>query len=141
MAMQSNWYRPVFDKVPDPLVKAIVRHMIPPGRGIQYIAEYEDRIVAASLFFIYGTQAIYWANTVTDEGRRTNANYLLMWEAIKTLKRRGCKTLNFGASPDGAETLIRFKRSWKTTPYYYSKYQTVPVLMRPAMAVRGVLYG
>ena len=35
-----------------------------------------------------------------------------MWEAIKRLAQRGCRTLHFGRTELGNEGLRRFKRGW-----------------------------
>jgi len=129
----------IFDKVSPSLVDAILKHMAPKGLCVQFVAKSGDEPVAASLFFIFGKSAIYWANTVTGKGRKTNANYLLMWSAIRYATSIGCTTMNFGASPSGADSLVQFKRSWGTIPYSYTKQQWTPFPLKPIMAIREVL--
>lgn len=134
-------YLDVFDKVPRPLLRSIVENMIPSGRCFQMVARIDEEIVAASIFFLYDSMVMYWANAVTSKGRKTNANYLLMWEAIQVAKSRGCTCMNFGASPEGADSLLRFKKSWGTTTRPYVKIQRVPALMKPIIAIREVFHG
>lgn len=130
----------VFNKVPTQLSQAIVDIMIPSGRCIQLVAMLGGEIVAASLFFLYGDTMMYWANAVTPIGRRTNANYLLMWEAIRAAKLKGCTRMNFGASPAGADNLVRFKKSWGTTTHFYVKRQRVSCILRPVITIREMIH-
>lgn len=130
-----------FDKVPQVLVDSIIRNMIPSGYCKIYTATIGEEIVASSIFFIYGNMTMYWANTTTELGRKTNANYLLLWTAIQYAKERGCTIFNFGASPKNANSLVKFKQSWGTTSHKYIKHQKVPILLYPLYKLREVLRG
>lgn len=127
--------------VPRPLLEAILTNMIPSGHGAQIIAKLGEEVVAKSLFFFYGNMAFYWANHVTATGRKTNANYLLMWEAIRYAKERGCTMMNFGASPEGADSLVRFKKSWGTKTWPYVLEQRIPFELYPFFAVWRIFHG
>lgn len=129
----------VFDKVPQVLVDSIVRNMIPSGLAKIYLAEIEGQIVAASIFFFYNDMVMYWANTTTELGRKTNANYLLLWNVIKYAKEElDYRVFNFGASPSNADSLVQFKKSWGTKTYYYMKNQRIPKLIYPLYKLRQV---
>lgn len=93
---------------------------------------------AASVFFLYGDTMMYWANMVSPIGRQTKANYALLWTAILYALNSGCTMFNFGASPEGAAYLVKFKRSWGTISYDYNVYYRIPMLMRPIMKVRDL---
>lgn len=136
----TSEYLNIFDKVPQNLVKSILNNMCP-DYCIQYIAEINNVCVAASLFFIYGDMAMYWANTTTEFGRKTNSNYLLLWSAIQYAKLKGCTIFNFGDSPIGANNLIKFKKSWGTNTYTYMKYQKTPFLIKPLLLIKEVIHG
>jgi len=132
----------IFDKVDQVLVDSIVKNMIPSGFAKIYLAYIGNEIVAASIFFVYGNMMMYWANTTTSLGRKTNANYLLLWTAIQYAKNESnCTIFNFGASPPNAESLINFKKSWGTETKYYIKNQRVPTLLYPFYKLREVLRG
>jgi len=132
----------IFDKVPQLLVDSIVRNMVSSGLAKIYLAYAGEEIVAASIFFVYGDMMMYWANTTTALGRKTNANYLLLWTAIQYAKTEAnCTVFNFGASPPNADSLINFKKSWGTETHYYTKKQRVPKIIYPLYKLRQVLRG
>jgi len=131
-----------FDKVDQVLVDSIVKNMIPFGLAKIYVAEIDGGIAAVSIFFVYKNMMMYWANTTTELGRKTNANYLLLWTAIKYAKDEAyCLEFNFGASPKNADSLVKFKKSWGTETKYYVKNQRVPKLLYPFYKLREVLRG
>lgn len=131
----------VFDKVPQLLVDSIIRNMVSSGLAKIYLAYIGDKIVAASIFFIYGNIMMYWANTTTELGRKTNANYLLLWTAIQYAKECDCTVFDFGTSPKNADSLIKFKQSWGTKSYHYRKFQKVPLPLYPFFKIREALHG
>lgn len=132
----------IFDKVDQVLVNSIIKNMVPSGLARIYVAEINDEIVAASIFFVYKNMMMYWANTTTELGRKTNANYLLLWTAIKYAKDVAyCLEFNFGASPKDADSLVKFKKSWGTDTRFYAKNQKVPTLLYPFYKLREVFHG
>lgn len=130
-----------FDKVPQVMVDSIIKNMVSSGYAKVYVANVEEQVVASSIFFIYGNMMMYWANTTTTLGRKTNANYLLLWTAIQYAKERGCTIFNFGASPKDADSLVKFKQSWGTKSHQYIKCQKVPFVLYPFYKLREVLRG
>jgi hypothetical protein len=138
---ESKNFVTIFDKVPQILVDSIVRNMIPSGLAKIYLAEIEGQIVAASIFFFYNDMVMYWANTTTELGRKTNANYLLLWTVIKYARDElDYRRFNFGASPQNADSLVQFKKSWGTETYKYVKFQKIPALLYPLYTIKQVFH-
>jgi hypothetical protein len=129
------------DKISPQLVGAIHKHMVPSNLCVQYIATQRNGFtpIASSLFFVYGDTMTYWANTTLDLGRKTNANHLIMWNAIQYARSRGCTKLNLGASPPGATGLVAFKKSWGSKTHYYLKEQRASIPIRTVLKVREVI--
>jgi len=127
----------IFDKIDINLYNAIVKNM--PQYHVSFMATIGKFPAAASIFFIYGDMMMYWTNTTTSMGRSNNANYLLLWEAIKYAKSHGCTVFNFGASPKGADSLIKFKKAWGTKTYEYVKYQHTPLLIKPILKIKELI--
>lgn len=119
---------------PEKFLDALNYHM---GRYyFPYIAIVDGKVVVASIMFVYGDTVTYWASVNTSTGRNTNANYMLLWDAIQDAHKAGCKTFNFGASPKGAESLVKFKSSWGTETHNYEVHYIIPRPLRPIMRVR-----
>lgn len=68
-----------------------------------------------------GNTAIYLVGSTTDEGRRMQANSVLLWQAILHAKRSGCAWFDIGgldeATPAG---VAEFKRGVNAAPYRLS---------------------
>ncbi|MEM9234523.1 MAG: GNAT family N-acetyltransferase [Pseudomonadota bacterium] len=68
-----------------------------------------DRI-AGMLFFRHGTTATYHIGWASQEGREQNAMNLMLWQAIRQLKKKGVRTLDLGGvDTDHAPGVARFK--------------------------------
>ncbi|MDO4806411.1 MAG: peptidoglycan bridge formation glycyltransferase FemA/FemB family protein [Coriobacteriales bacterium] len=87
------------------------------GVGQLFVSEYEGRMQS----FLWnattsGTAFELWG-AVTDEGKRTRANYLLKWEAIKAAKARGAVLYDMnGLLNDG---ISDFKLLFSKDPVYW----------------------
>lgn len=87
------------------------------GVGQLFVSEYEGRMQS----FLWnittsGTAFELWG-AVTDEGKRTRANYLLKWEGIKAAKARGAKLYDMnGLLNDG---ISDFKMLFSKEPVYW----------------------
>ncbi len=87
------------------------------GVGQLFVSEYEGRMQS----FLWnattsGTAFELWG-AVTDEGKRTRANYLLKWEAIKAAKERGAVLYDMnGLLNDG---ISDFKLLFSKDPVYW----------------------
>ncbi len=66
--------------------------------------------VGGALFLKHGTNATYHIGWTNDDGKNLNANNLLLWHAIKALKKEGVKTLDLdGLNTDFNPGIARFK--------------------------------
>jgi len=99
-----------------------VHEFVDPEFRLWVIAYHDEKPCAGHLYFVYGGEAFYWDGCSTDIGRDLSANFLLFNTAIEKFSQAGLHLLNFGASPQGAESLVRFKRGWGTEPSRYFEY-------------------
>ncbi len=59
------------------------------------LAEYEGKIIAASMVSFFGKTAIYMHGASSNEHRNLMAPHLVQWESIKKAKERGCQYYDF----------------------------------------------
>jgi len=79
------------------------------------LAIYKGKVVAGCLFLNYGVFVHYFLSASDYGHRNLGANYLIIWEKIKSLIKQD-KILDLGASPQGSNLEI-FKRGWGGTEY------------------------
>lgn len=108
-------------------------------RLILFVAEYENKIVAANIVVLFGGRATYLHGATSSEHREVMAPHLLQWEQIKYAKSQGCGEYDFwgivnehtldkrGASWEG---FTRFKRGFGGQEVNYVGYWDYP-LNRP----------
>lgn len=97
-----------------------------PGEALKlYVAEYENKIIAANLMLYCGKFATYLHGASDNEHRETMAPYLLQWQAIKDAKRAGCEKYDFG----GIATGLHGKKEWAGITKFKTGFSpdTVPV--------------
>jgi lipid II:glycine glycyltransferase (peptidoglycan interpeptide bridge formation enzyme) len=67
----------------------------------------------------HGSTATYLIGNTKSLGRKYNANYVLLWTAIKNAKNEGCKWFDIGGldstTPHG---IAHFKKGLKAAPYF-----------------------
>ncbi len=68
-----------------------------------FIAEYEDKVLAAHLVIFFDDTATYLHGGSSDFHRDLMAPFLLQWEQIKEAKRRNCSIYDFGGVKIGEE--------------------------------------
>lgn len=65
-----------------------------------FLAEYKKQILSAGMFVFYGDMAVYHYSGTSSTHPQIFSSYLLLWEAIREAKKRGCKIFNFwGIAP------------------------------------------
>ena len=79
----DEYYRKMLEIIPENILKL-------------YVAEYENKIIAANLMVFYGDTAIYLHGASDDEYRNMMAPHLLQWQAIWDAKKAGCRYYDFG---------------------------------------------
>ena len=93
-------------------------------KGIVMLAKIGERIIAGSVYLLFGDRAIYKYGASNKQFQIYRANNLVMWEAIKQFADTGYKYLDFGRTELEHEGLRRFKLAWGTVEvnYAYFKY-------------------
>lgn len=77
-----------------------------------FLAEYQDKIIAANIAIFFGKRAIYLHGFSSDEYRNAMAPYLLQWEAIKEAKKRGVIEYDFWGIGKKWPGFTRFKKGF-----------------------------
>jgi lipid II:glycine glycyltransferase (peptidoglycan interpeptide bridge formation enzyme) len=92
--------------------------MVQKGIAKLYLAEFEDKIIAGTLFFIFGRITWYIYGASSNSYRNVMPNYLLQWKMIKFAKEKGCDIYDFRGisgdlNPDNPlYGLYRFKKGF-----------------------------
>ena len=88
-----------------------------------FIAKYKEKGKSEDVLGIlvsvdHGNKSIYLIGATSDEGKKLQANYVLLWEAILEAKRKGCAFFDIGGlnetTPSG---IAHFKKGIKAVPY------------------------
>ena len=85
-----------------------------------YFAEQRDTQELAGILVcvIHGDTATYLIGNTTEFGRRTNANYVLLWNAILDAKTFGCRWFDLGGFNGNTPRGIRhFKEGLRGQTY------------------------
>jgi lipid II:glycine glycyltransferase (peptidoglycan interpeptide bridge formation enzyme) len=96
----------------------IWNNMVENGLAQIFMAEYQGRVISATLALILGDKAWYLYGASSNDYRNVMPNYLLQWEMIKWAHERQCTLYDFrGVSGDLDESnplygLYRFKKGF-----------------------------
>lgn len=88
------------------------RNVLTGNRGFVAVARFENRIVAAAMFLVFGTSAAYKFAASDDRFQHCRAGNLVLWEGIRRLVAQGCRSLDLGRTSFDNEGLRRFKLGW-----------------------------
>ena len=104
--------------------KNVFDFVISKGYGIVVSAFYSNKLVAASVFFHFGKNAIYKYGASNMKYQNLRPSNLIKWEAIKWYRNQGYETLNFGRTEVDNQGLLHFKRLWGSieSPLKYYRY-------------------
>jgi lipid II:glycine glycyltransferase (peptidoglycan interpeptide bridge formation enzyme) len=92
---EKDYYRKMIEIVPESILKL-------------YVAEYENKVIAANLVIFYGQTCTYLHGASDDSLRNVMAPFLLQWQQIKDAKAAGCTRYDFG----GVKINLTGGRSW-----------------------------
>ena len=87
-------------------------HILSKYLGMIAIASYQQRPIAASVYFQSGARAVYKYGASDEEFQHLRGANVVMWEAIKWHARNGARTLHLGRTSIANEGLRRFKLGW-----------------------------
>jgi peptidoglycan pentaglycine glycine transferase (the first glycine) len=105
----ESYYRQMFEIIPAENLKL-------------YVAEYENKIIAANIVIYYGNTATYLHGASDNEDRNVMAPYLLQWQAILDAKKTGITKYDFGGVKTNDDSswvgITKFKTGFspETTP-------------------------
>jgi lipid II:glycine glycyltransferase (peptidoglycan interpeptide bridge formation enzyme) len=90
----------------------VFEHIIAKGNGVVASAVHSGKVIASSIFFHLGKNAIfkYGASDLAHHDLRPNN--LVMWQAIKCFREKGFETFNFGRTETENLGLLQYKRGW-----------------------------
>jgi len=77
-----------------------------------------SELVGLLVSVVHGKTATYLIGTTTKSGRKLNANYLMLWDAILFAKSKGCSYYDLGGlNQNTASGIAHFKRGINGKPY------------------------
>jgi len=91
---------------------------LPEQQVALFIAEYEGKPIAVAMINFYGDMAVYHYAASDSAHAKLPGAYLILWEAIREAKRRGCQWFNFWGVVGEEQTdhpwygLSQFKRGF-----------------------------
>jgi CelD/BcsL family acetyltransferase involved in cellulose biosynthesis len=98
------------------LYERIFHELVPAGLGRYHLVEHEGEAVAGSLHLFHEGVATSWLPVSKESSWPLRPNNYLVAAMLETLCAAGYFEYNFGASPKGADGLIRFKEGWGADP-------------------------
>jgi hypothetical protein len=97
----------------------------PSGVFRLFVAEHEERPVAAGVFHAYGDTVDLLYNGSDNRERDLRANFGLYWHAVRWAIEHGFKQFDWGEAQEGG-TLSRFKAQWSAEPVAQYGYDYTP---------------
>ena len=85
-----------------------------------FVAEYQNKIIAANIVLFYGKRAIYLHGASDYEYRNLMAPYLLQWHQILEAKKQGRNEYDFwGIDEKKWPGVTRFKKGFSGKEIFY----------------------
>jgi hypothetical protein len=83
------------------VVRRLIRDLFPTGSLLLLRARNPEGLcIATALFLILNKTAIYWGGASWQEYQQLHPNELIIWQAMKTAKKRGAETLHLGGEAE-----------------------------------------
>ena len=107
------------------------------GQALLFFGKYKEKIVSSALVIFWSQIAFYHQAASSSKYAKFSVPYLLLWEAIKEAKKRGCALYDFWGyvnpfenprHPWAGPTL--FKMGFGGNAYEYLKTQDLPLSKR-----------
>lgn len=113
------------------LFSALWESLAPQGMMQLLLAEHgqgsESRIVAGSIFFLFGRTVSYAFNGSSADDLSLRPNDAIQWRAINDACAKGYRKFDFGEVPDQNHELAKFKSKWGAKPTrMYRCYSALP---------------
>lgn len=108
---------------PRDFFRRIYQQVISLGKGFIVLAEYNDRCIAACVYFHFNGKALYKYGASDKKYQHLRANNLVMWEAIKWYCRNGHRNFCFGRTEPENKGLRQFKSGWGATEHVIRYYR------------------
>lgn len=106
---------------------ALWRRLRPGGLLRLVLAERGGRLLAGSVFLMFGATVFYAYNGRRQEALVLRPNDLIQWHAIHAASEEGFRHYDFGEVEDDQKGLAEFKRKWGAEPEQLHRY------VRPSM--------
>jgi hypothetical protein len=87
----------------------------------EQVGEGPSRLLAGSIFFMFGQSVVYGFNGRLESGLAVRPNDLLHWHAIHEATKDGFRFYDLGEVSDSQEGLARYKAKWGATPNRLSR--------------------
>ena len=102
----------------------VYKFIISRNLGFVALASYKNKIIAGSIFFHFGNNAIYKYGASDRDYQHLRGNNLVMWEAIKWYCKSNYKNFCFGRTEPENQGLRQFKNGWgaKEDIIHYYRY-------------------
>lgn len=108
---------------PPVFFRKLREHVIGAGYGAVVSAWHEGRVIAASVFFLFGRKAVFKYGASDPAAHMLRPNNLVMWEAVKWLRDQGCVSLNLGRTEAANQGLLQYKRCWGAVESHLDYYR------------------
>jgi lipid II:glycine glycyltransferase (peptidoglycan interpeptide bridge formation enzyme) len=104
--------------------KNIHEYIMSKNSGIVVSARHNDNVIAASVFFNFGSKAIFKYGASELRYHPLRPNNLVMWEALKFYHHQGLRTMSLARTEVENHGLLRYKRAWggKESALKYIRY-------------------
>jgi CelD/BcsL family acetyltransferase involved in cellulose biosynthesis len=143
----AEWYRLYLETMrahvspprPYRFFRALWR-IVRPGDGMRLVLAArreggQTRLLAGSLFLIFGDSLTYAFNGSLRAGLSLRPNDAIVWHALDDACRRGLRRYDFGEVDTPNKGLADFKRKWGTQPQPIYRYD-VPALKAEPVGMR-----
>lgn len=107
----------------------LLERIVRPGLGFVLVARSGGTPVAAAIFGVWNGTLIYKYSARDERFAKLDANYLLLWSAIRWACENGCHTVDLGRSDLDQVPLREFKDGWggREEPLGYSWIAERPI--------------